>query len=152
MPAANASTASLLPTNVLALPSFDYAKFQELLGQLRGTPVLVNVWASWCGPCQAEAPHLADAAERFGSKVQFLGVDILDSRPSARSFMEREGWTYPSVYDETGSIRDQLGFIGQPVTAFFDASGTLVSSWSGPVTPEILTRRLQDLLGHDRAP
>jgi thiol-disulfide isomerase/thioredoxin len=146
-PATNAATAALLPTNVLALPSFDFGRFEELLGQLRGTPVLVNIWASWCGPCRTEAPHLADAARRFGSKVQFLGVDILDSRPSARSFMQQEGWTYPSVYDETGAIRDRLGFIGQPVTAFFDASGTLVSSWSGPVTPEILTQRLQGLLG-----
>jgi thiol-disulfide isomerase/thioredoxin len=151
MRAANATTATLLPTDVLALPSYDYARFQELMRQLRGTPVLVNVWASWCGPCQAEAPHLAQAARRFGSEVQFLGVDILDSRPSARSFMERAGWTYPSVYDETGSIRDRLGFIGQPVTAFFDTSGRLVSSWSGPVTPEVLAQRLEGLLANARS-
>jgi thiol-disulfide isomerase/thioredoxin len=147
VPATNAATAALLPTDVLALPSFDFARFQELMGQLRGTPVVVNVWASWCGPCREEGPHLAAAAARYGSKVQFLGIDILDARPSARSFMEQEGWTYPSLYDERGSIRDGLGFLGQPVTVFFDTTGRQVSSWVGPITEEILTRRVQGLLG-----
>ncbi|MFB3738257.1 MAG: TlpA family protein disulfide reductase [Candidatus Velamenicoccus archaeovorus] len=144
--ATNATTAALLPTDVMALPTFDYDRFRELMGQLRGTPVVVNVWASWCGPCREEGPRLAEAATTFGSRVQFLGIDILDARPSARSFMQREGWTYPSLYDPRGSIRDGLGFFGQPVTVFFDASGRPVSSWSGPVTAEILRRRIRQLL------
>ena len=59
-PAQNAATAPLLPTHVAELPSFDVQTYQELLTQLRGTPVVVNVWAAWCGPCQAEAPLLHD--------------------------------------------------------------------------------------------
>src|SRR6266571_5931381 len=74
-PAVNAARATLLPTTVAALPSFDPERFTQLLGQLRGTPVVVNFWGSWCGPCRAEAPILREAAAQYGSNVQFLGVD-----------------------------------------------------------------------------
>ncbi len=141
-PALNATTAALLPTDAYALPDFDYGTYQKLLGQLKGTPVLVNIWASWCGPCRAEAPHLAAAAKAYGGRVQFLGIDILDSRPSARGFMREFGWTYPSVYDVAGAIRDRMGFIGQPVTLFYDAAGDTAFTWQGPISAEVLTQQL----------
>jgi cytochrome c biogenesis protein CcmG, thiol:disulfide interchange protein DsbE len=74
--AENAAVTSLLPTTVSALPSFDFDMFERLLYELRGTPVVVNIWASWCGPCRTETPILVDAAEQYGARVQFLGVDI----------------------------------------------------------------------------
>ncbi|HZD80985.1 MAG TPA: TlpA disulfide reductase family protein [Actinomycetota bacterium] len=144
-PASNATTAALLPVDALSLPTFDVDRYRQLIDQLRGTPVVVNIWASWCGPCREEAPHLAAAARHLGASVQFLGVDILDSRTSARSFIERYGWTYPSLFDETGAIRDQLGLIGQPATVFYDATGRVVSTWSGAISADLLTRRLQQI-------
>jgi thiol-disulfide isomerase/thioredoxin len=146
-PAMNAARAALLPSNAYALPDFDYTTYQQLLGQLGGTPVLVNIWASWCGPCKTEAPDLARAARAYGSRVQFLGIDVQDARSSAVGFMHTYGWTYPSVSDRDGAIRDRLGLIGQPVTLFYDARGTLVSTWQGPITPEELTARLDALVG-----
>ena len=86
-PAQNAVTAPLLPTHVAELPTFDVQTYQELLTQMRGTPVVVNVWAAWCGPCQAEAPLLHEASQTYGDRVQFLGVDILDSLDGARGFI-----------------------------------------------------------------
>src|SRR5438105_4697962 len=77
---------SLLPPSPTALPSFTPAAFGQLLAQLHGTPVVVNIWASWCGPCKQEAPVLAAAARTYRGKVQFLGVDIQDQRPAARTF------------------------------------------------------------------
>ena len=139
----NATEAELLPTDALALPEFDLAAFRELLAQLEGTPVLVNVWGSWCGPCREEAPHLAAAHERYGDRVQFLGVDILDTREGAREFMREFGWTYPSVYDPPGAIRDGLGLLGQPWTLLYDASGELVQRWVGPVPPDELNAELE---------
>ena len=132
----------LLPATATALPSFDLSRFEALLGELEGRPVLVNVWASWCGPCREEAPHLVAAHETYGDEVQFLGVDILDSRESARGFIDEYGWTYPSVFDATGAIRDGLGLLGQPVTLFYDASGALVDTWTGPIPRDELTQRL----------
>ncbi len=146
LPASNATKAQLLPTDAMALPDFDVSKYERLLIQLRGTPVLVNVWASWCGPCKAEAPYLATAAKTYGDRVQFLGIDILDSRDSARGFMAEFDWTYPSLFDATGAIRDGLGYIGQPVTLFYDSNGSLVSDWIGTLTPEVLTKRIGPLL------
>jgi thiol-disulfide isomerase/thioredoxin len=102
----------------------------------------VNIWASWCGPCRDEAPHLEAAHDEFGDRVQFLGLDILDERGSARDFMREYGWTYPSVFDATGAIRDGLGILGQPATLFYDTSGELVKTWSGPLTQEALTEGL----------
>ncbi len=127
--------ASLLPTDRFALPTFDYGRFQQLMNQLadRGVPVVANIWASWCGPCKIESPNLVRAAKRFGSEVQFVGIDILDQRMAAQAFIKQEGYPYPSVFDPTGSIRDGLGYFGQPDTIFFDAGGHKVSSWSGPI-------------------
>lgn len=138
---------SLLPADPEALPAFDLATYESLLRELRGRPVLVNIWASWCGPCRAEAPHLAAAHARYGDRVQFLGVDILDSRGSARAFMREYGWSYPSVFDASGAIRDGLGLFGQPVTLFYDSSGELVDTWAGPIGEEELTERLEALGG-----
>jgi thiol-disulfide isomerase/thioredoxin len=142
-PAVNATTADLLPTDFAALPSFDASRFESLLGELRGTPVLVNVWGSWCGPCRDEATTLNDAHERFGRDIQFVGVDILDSRGSARGFMEEFGSTYPSVFDPPGAIRDALGLLGQPVTLLYDRSGEIVEHWVGAVPPDELVPALE---------
>jgi thiol-disulfide isomerase/thioredoxin len=135
-----------LPSDPQALPEFTLADYERAIAGLRGTPVLVNVWASWCGPCRDEAPLLAAAHESYGDRVRFLGVDILDQRASARAFMREFGWTYPSVFDPTGAIRDGLGLLGQPVTLFYDASGELVATWSGPLTQEALDANLEAIL------
>jgi thiol-disulfide isomerase/thioredoxin len=133
---------SLLPEDPYELPEFDPASFEALLQELEGTPVVVNVWASWCGPCRDEAPHLAAAHAELGDRVQFLGVDILDEREAARRFMREYGWTYPSVFDLPGAIRDDLGLLGQPVTLFYDASGKLVSTWTGVLDEDVLRENL----------
>jgi thiol-disulfide isomerase/thioredoxin len=142
VPARNAADATLLPTDAFALPEFDLARYERLLGQLGGTPVLVNFWGSWCAPCRDEASHLAEAHREYGDRVQFVGVDILDARESARGFMREFGWTYPSVFDPPAAIRDGLGLLGQPVTLFYDAGGNLVDRWVGPIPVDELTKRL----------
>lgn len=144
--AANAAESALLPTDALALPEFDLARFELLLAQLEGTPVLVNVWGSWCLPCRDEAADLAAAHDEYGDRVQFLGVDILDARESARDFMREYGWTYPSVFDPPASIRDGLGLLGQPVTVFYDETGRIVDRWVGPIPAGELRVRLESLL------
>ncbi|MEX0754284.1 MAG: TlpA disulfide reductase family protein [Actinomycetota bacterium] len=145
-PARNATTAPLLPTTVDALPELDPAGYQQLLEQLEGTPVVVNFWGSWCGPCKDEAPDLRAAGERYGDRVQFLGVDILDERTSAAAFIERAGWTYPSVSNPNGDVRDSLGFLGQPITLFYDSSGELVHQRQGAIGPDELRDGIELIL------
>jgi cytochrome c biogenesis protein CcmG/thiol:disulfide interchange protein DsbE len=146
-PARNAASAALLPTTVDALPDMDPAGFTELLAQLKGTPVIVNVWAAWCVPCKAEAPELASAAAAHGGTIQFLGVDVLDNRDDARRFIATYGWSYPSVFDAAHAIPTSLGHGGQPVTLFYDASGALVGSVDGQISSDRLDQGIRDLLG-----
>jgi cytochrome c biogenesis protein CcmG, thiol:disulfide interchange protein DsbE len=144
--ATNAGAAALLPGHVSDLPSFDFDTYERLMYQLRGMPVVVNIWASWCGPCRQEAPVLADAARRYGKDVQFLGVDYQDGTNPAIAFIATSQLPYPSVADGSGDIHDQLGFIGLPDTVFYGADGTIVSTWSGPITADALSEGIDRLL------
>jgi thiol-disulfide isomerase/thioredoxin len=154
--ALNATTAPLLPTDRFELPEVSPATFQDLLSQLRGTPVVVNFWASWCQPCREEGPHLAEAAREFGDRVQFLGVDIQDERTLARLFIREFGWPYPSVFDPAEAVKNSFGFVGQPVTVFFDREGERVTlrhagfevdHWGGAIPRETLLRVVERLAG-----
>jgi thiol-disulfide isomerase/thioredoxin len=136
----------LLPSYADELPSFNYAMFEALGAQLDGTPVVVNIWSSWCGPCVKEAPRLAAAAERYSRRVQFIGVDIRDARGAAQRFIEHYAIPYPNLFDPAGEIRDRLGFVGQPETLFYDVHGNVVSTWIGAVPPDELRRRLAEIL------
>jgi thiol-disulfide isomerase/thioredoxin len=124
----------------------DAATFRALLDELRGTPVVVNVWATWCPPCVEEAPHLAEVSREFEGRVQFVGLDILDDRPAARDFIREYGWIYPSVFDPAGRIRDALGYVGQPVTVVYDREGNLAFEHVGAVDGEMLRTEIREVL------
>jgi cytochrome c biogenesis protein CcmG/thiol:disulfide interchange protein DsbE len=97
------------------------------MASLRGKPLVVNFWASWCGPCKDEAPFLQQTYERYRSQgLVVLGVDVKDFREDARRFMRRYGITYPVVYDGKGSTIGRWGLQGYPETFFVDRSGKLV--------------------------
>lgn len=141
-----AGSAGPLPQSPTALPDADVASYTAMLEDLRGAPVVVNVWASWCGPCRLEAPALTAVATAYDGRVQFLGLDVLDARPDARSFIQEFGWPYPSLFDRTGAIRDSLGLFGQPVTIFYDAQGELWDTHVGSITREQLAAQVDALL------
>ena len=149
IPAVNATTAPLLPTTANALPSVTFSQFQQLLVQLRGTPVVVNGWGSWCGDCRAEGPRLAAVARRFGRRVQFLGVDERDSRGLGQGFVRTIGWTYPSFFDPSanGDVYVQFGYHCCPVTLFFDRAGRIVDQVTGPATATELETGIRKILG-----
>ena len=143
-PAANATTAPLLPTDVNALPSIDLQGFQELLGQLKGIPVVVNLWASWCDPCSREAPKLVAAAAAHAD-VQFLGVDVQDARSGGESFIAERGITYPSVFDPAGAVLTDQGALGLPVTVFVRADGSVASTVKGELSQASLDAGLAQI-------
>jgi thiol-disulfide isomerase/thioredoxin len=94
------------------------------LAALRGHPVVVNKWGSWCVPCRQEFPILQHAAQRFGKRVAFLGVDVVDPVDQARAFLRRFPVTYPSYRDPHGAISQDLGVpANAPVMLFLDPGG-----------------------------
>lgn len=101
------------------------------LAAVRGKPLIVNVWASWCPPCIAEMPILASAAADLRGQVQFLGVDIQDQDASALEMLAAFGADFPSVVDETGQIRGLMGVSGPPVTFFVNERGVIVGRHDG---------------------
>lgn len=103
------------------------------LSDYRGRPVLLNFWASWCLPCEDEAPILNEARERYGDDVAFLGVNIKDARPDALAFERRFGTSYPSVRDESQEIYADYGLTGQPETFLIDAEGVIVEHVPGSI-------------------
>lgn len=107
--------------------------YERRIEALRGYPIVVNVWASWCGPCRFEFPVLQDLAARYGKRVAFLGVDSQDSDDAAETFLAEEPVPYPSYSDPDEEIKDSLGATrGLPDTAFYDRRGELVYLKQGP--------------------
>lgn len=127
------------------LQSVTLQQFDGILLGLRGTPVVVNVWASWCAPCRAEMPLLDRAADEYDGQVVFLGVASKDSREEAGKFLQEVDADYPSVFDPSGDVRQALGLRGFPTTYFFDAEGELVASLTGGVSEPRLAAQLEDL-------
>lgn len=109
--------------------------YRSRLQALAGYPAVVNVWASWCGPCRFEFPLFQGAAARYGKRVAFLGVDKEDSDDAAKTFLEEAPVPYPSYTDPDSDIAGELGAgRGLPDTAFYDREGKLVYLKLGPYT------------------
>ena len=106
--------------------------FNERMKQLEGHPVVINKWASWCGPCRAELPVLQQVATERGKEVAFVGVNARDKRPAAERFIARYPAPYPSYEDPDEAIARALKAPSNfPVTLFVDAEGKTVFTHQG---------------------
>jgi thiol-disulfide isomerase/thioredoxin len=111
----------------------DPAAFRSQIAALRGHPVVVNKWASWCRPCRVEFPAFQKEVRRVGKRVAFLGVDAADSKGPASGFLKKLPVPYPSFFDPKSRVA--AVFRGErvfPTTAFYDARGKLAYTKQGP--------------------
>jgi cytochrome c biogenesis protein CcmG/thiol:disulfide interchange protein DsbE len=108
------------------------AAYERRIAALRGYPVVVNVWASWCEPCRAEFPILQRLAARYGKHVAFLGINSQDSDDAAATFLREAPVPYPSYTDPGKEIASSIKAVGFPDTAFYDPTGKLVYLKIGP--------------------
>jgi cytochrome c biogenesis protein CcmG, thiol:disulfide interchange protein DsbE len=106
------------------------------LAQVRGTPMVVNVWASWCPPCIEELPLLNKVSRELEGKVDFIGINLEDDPTKALQLMQDFGISYPSVIDRSGDTRAPLMIPGPPVTFFVTAQGVIASRWDGAIPNE----------------
>lgn len=105
------------------------------LAGLRGTPMLINVWAQWCGPCRQEAPFLSEIDTVTKSDLQIVGIDFNDPLPGrAIDFAQVASWRYPQLVDDTKEISGPLQVVSIPQTFLVDADGKIVARHSGPFT------------------
>ena len=103
------------------------------LGRAPGVPTVVNLWASWCGPCREELPVVQQLADAAGERVRVVTVNSQDGVPQATSFAEEAGVTVPTAYDRRGDLAAGLGLRGLPYTVFLAADGTMAFVQPRPV-------------------
>ena len=140
-----ATGAPVAPPEAGKLTELSADDFEGVLVGLRGTPVIVNIWASWCAPCRTETPLLERTWRAHRNEVVILGVASKDVVNSSLAFMDEFNVTYPNVFDGSGEIRSRLGLRGFPTTYVFGADGTLRTTIVGGLTEQRLAAVLEDL-------
>ena len=148
----NTSIDASLADGVRPLP--EATEFEQLdggsqvsLSSYRGKVVVLNFWASWCGPCKDEAPLL----ERWHGKMTrhdstVVGVDVLDVTSDAKAFIREHGLTYPQLRDGDGSNLRRFDVLGYPETIVLDRQGRIAATIRGPVTERFFAEKVEPLL------
>lgn len=128
-----------------------FATLQQLdgpavqLADFKGKPIVLNAWATWCGPCRREMPLLVQAA-RAHPEIQFIFLNISDGPEAVRAFQRELKLQIPNVLlDPEATLSDPLRIQGLPVTLFYDAEGTLVNRHIGEIKAEALEALLEAL-------
>jgi thiol-disulfide isomerase/thioredoxin len=126
------------------------------IGTFRGSVVVINVWGSWCGPCEAEAPQLKRAYDELraaGKPVHFVGIDYREDPQRGLAAQKRHGLEYPSLSDESGvlilSLQGKAPTV--PTTLVLDRDGRIAARVSGPITASTLTGLVDDTLSEPAA-
>lgn len=121
------------------------------LSDFRGKPVILNFWASWCGPCKREMPEFQTAFDSYGEQIQFLMVDLTDGRQetqeSASAHIEINGYTFPVFYDTDVAGATAYGVTAVPVTYFINEEGDCIGKTLGMISEETLQQGIEALLG-----
>ena len=137
------SATSSTPTETL--PTISSNDFTALINA-SDIPVVVNIWASWCGPCRSEAPLLREAVEAYGSQIRFIGVDINDTQEGAAAFIAQYGLDLEQYFDPQSAIAAALHSTGVPHTFFFNPGGELQFAQPGIIDERTLAVQIDDLL------
>jgi peroxiredoxin len=135
-----------------AAPAFELETLdggRASLDELRGRPVLINFWASWCRPCSDEMPEIVRRYQELHSKgLEVLAINLTDDekRKDVRRFAEEFQLPFPVLLDARGKVRRRYGLSGVPRTVFVDTAGVVAEVYKRPMTPDLLERGLKAIL------
>lgn len=134
-------------------PEFSITGFDEKshsLAQLNGKPVLINFWASWCGPCREEAPELVRLYNKYKGNIEFYAVNATkdDTLNGARSFVDEFNFPFPVLLDKEGKVSDLYRIKSYPTTFFVDGEGRITKINLGIVAPEALEQTIVQTITH----
>ncbi len=129
---------------------FDMDGNAVTLSDFRGKPVILNFWASWCGPCKAEMPDFEEAYKEYGEDLHFVIVNLTDGRSetleSASGYIAETGYTFPVYYDTAMEAAYTYGISSIPITVFVDAEGVIVGGQVGMISADELQQNIDTLL------
>lgn len=142
-------------TNAATTPAPDFTMTDAdgatlTLADFKGKPVLLNFWASWCGPCQSEMPDIQTAWKEHGTDVEFVIVNMTgmngETEQSAKAFLADAGYTFPCYFDANNSAATAFGVSSIPQTYLIDAEGNILGGYMGAMTSSIIDEGIQMLL------
>lgn len=149
----NPKTTAAAPTAAAqaaqAAPDFSFTYLdgtKSSLSELRGKPVFLNFWATWCPPCIGEMPHFNSVYPRYKDKINFLAISLDDSMQEASAFMQQKGYSFPSGYGNVNDIAGKYEIQGIPTSLLLDANGNVIESKVGAMTEAELEAFLQKAL------
>jgi cytochrome c biogenesis protein CcmG, thiol:disulfide interchange protein DsbE len=132
---------------VLEIGRTDLRDPNASIADFEGSWVLLNIWASWCGPCETESPDLVEFQDRHRSDVfTILGIQTQDGTEDGQEFAREFGLNYPSLRDGSGEYADDLGSTGVPETILLDPSGNVAFIRRGEVDAELLEAEVEPLI------
>ena len=148
--AAASSESTTAPQKGFLAPDMDLMTLdgdQIRLSDLRGQPVLINFWASWCGPCRAEMPHFQAAYEAHADEgLVVLAVNQMEAPGTAASFAKEFGLTFPVLLDSRGDVSEIYKVRGFPTSFFVDVDGVIRYLFTGPMTGGLIESKLEKIL------
>jgi cytochrome c biogenesis protein CcmG, thiol:disulfide interchange protein DsbE len=109
---------------------------------LRGRPVVLNFWATWCPPCRSETPELARLSQRYAGQVVVIGVDQGEPAATVQAFMSEQGIGYPVALDQSGQASQAFAVHALPTTFFIDRAGVIRQIYIGPLSGPLLAQML----------
>lgn len=112
-----------------------------------GKPSFINIWASWCPPCKVEMPHIQEAYEKYGDRINFhmVNLTVSDDKNKMKEYLSSEGFTFPVLLDEKGDVADRYGVLSIPMTFAVDEKGVIVHKQMGAMSREQIFDLMEQL-------